>query len=714
VGERSLELPQLGLTVRDVRQVLPDGRVSRTGLTNDGRVVDVDALLRQEHQLERLANHRMASTLVERVDASGPDERLEVAFWLVEPDDGLDLLVELRRRVDGAPQAELAERVREARRQVRDLAMARYAPGNGSFAEAAVAAGGELRLVATAWPVVIAEVAAGTVAALAEHELVDTAYLSQPEWAPEGNFAQGTLRTPTVHGQGALANGSVRVMVNDTAQVQVGNPWLPPVTTLNSASTGSHATGVAGNICNIHPDYQAASFSLPTIYSAGGSGDANAPPIWDNAILNGVDMGNCSWWNFLKGQIEFLDRFFDFTIRNFSVMMFKSNGNQGQTSTPYATTPGNGYNMTCSGAYSDNDDVAWAGDAMAASSSYWNPVEGHEKPEVASPGTGVTTTGTGGSGLQFGFGGTSSASPLTAGVAALLASNDNTLLSQMTTLKAVLMVSAWHNVDGLALVSDRDGAGGVHAAAAWAVVRDQQWWYDDVVDADFVGGVLDVPVPVTAGEETRIIALWFGNADASFSTDVLDMDLDMTLLDPNGQVVSTSASAVNPFELIGVRANLTGTYTVRLTKQRFDGTVEPLTVAWSSRADTATAEIALDPAGAPFDPGQNPTLLLSEPYEGAGRVYVAWAALSGPAGSPLGGGYALPTGVDGISLWSLGLPGFVGSLDGSGGAAAQFVLPPNPAFIGTPLHFGLVVFGPGGGPPDVYTVSDDTVLTIGS
>ena len=82
----------------------------------------------------------------------------------------------------------------------------------------------------------------------------------------------------------------------------------------------AHATGVAGNICNTHGLYFAASFTLPQIFDAPGTGDAVAPGIWSTGIAAGIDFGNCSWWNFLKGKIEMLDRFFDYTIRNFSVI----------------------------------------------------------------------------------------------------------------------------------------------------------------------------------------------------------------------------------------------------------------------------------------------------------------------------------------------------------------------------------------------------------
>jgi len=713
VFDAVVELPELGATVVDRRWVLRDGRVARRGVAADGAAVDVDSLRAQDHALGRSRRGRMTPALAAAVEALDPGEAIDVGFWLRAPADRPELGAELRARVAGATAHDAPHRVRAARRAVHDLAVARYAADNAAFADAARGAGADVLLRADAWPLVVARVGADAARGLALHPLVDTAYLCQPRWYEEGDRAQGTLRTPTAWAQGVTTTSAVRVLVNDTAHVQSNNPYLPNVLLLNGGSAGLHATGVAGNIANSHPTFRAASYGLPLLLSAGGSGDVAAPPIWSLAITQGADFGNCSWWNGLKGTIALLDRFFDHTIRNFGVMMFKSTGNQGNSASPYTTTPGNGFNMINSGAYSDGDTVAWADDAMASSSSYWNPLQGHEKPELASPGTCVTTTGTGASALQTCFGGTSSASPLTCGVAALIASGDPRLLAEMTTVKAVLMASAWHNVQGDPVLSDRDGVGGVHAAAAWATVRDEQWWHDEVLESDFPGGVLDVPVDLRAGDATRVVALWFSNPNDALSTDVLDMDLDMTVLGPDGAVLASSVSAFNPFEIVEVVPVLTGTHTVRLTRQRFNELSEPLTVAWSSRSDTATARIDLAAGSPPFDPGRVPVLQLTEPYEGAGRLSVAWAALAGPSGVPLAGGFTLPTGVDFLSAYALSLTGFLGQLDGAGRALAPFPLPTSPSTVGISVHFGMVVLGPTGAATDVETVSDDTVLVIG-
>jgi hypothetical protein len=275
------------------------------------------------------------------------------------------------------------------------------------------------------------------------------------------------------------------------------------------------------------------------------------------------------------------------------------------------------------------------------------------------------------------------------------------------------MASAWHNIEGAALLSDRDGAGGTHAKAAHALVRDHQWWFQDVVATDFVGGVLDVPMPLYAGDTTRVAAVWFSNASATYSTDVLDMDVDMSILDPQGGVVASSASAVNPFELASFIPALTGNYTVRLTKQRFNGTSEPLTVAWSTKNDSGTAQIYLHGASAPFAVGSSPTFRIRDPYLGAGAEYFAWPALSAAPAAPYAGGWAIPVGFDALSLLALQLPGWLGTFSSSGSTTAVLPIPPIAAIAGLDVAFGVMLWTPGTLPSGApISVSDPTVLTI--
>ena len=707
------------LELEETRRVDAAGRVQRSVLGADGQWLggaELDFLRRRAWHEAHAARGKLSPTLAAHLEQVSPTDVIEVAFWLVDDHSRSAPHALLREAASVASPEELPDAVRAARLELLQLATMAHAPRSERLAREVIRAGGEIVTSGTSAPLVVARVRADRVRALALSPDVDEAYRSMPAWFPEGDVAQSTLRTQKAFEGGLSANGSpVKVLVNDTSDVVTGNPYLPPIVQLGTVGfSDSHATAVAGNLANHHPTFAAAASGLPQLYSHAGTGDAVAPGIWDNAIAQGIDFGNCSWWNGLMGQIEFLDRYFDYIVRNFGVMQFKSNGNQGFGFMPYGTTPGQGYNMISTGHYSDSDTVEWEDDAIAGDSSWWNPIEGHQKPELVAPGQGVSTTGPfGPSWLFYGFGGSSSASPMTASVATLLATGQPVLLSQMTTVKALLMASAWHDVSGSGAVSDIDGAGSLHAAAAWAAARDGQWWFGDVTASDFTNDVLEVGVPLLQGDETRVCALWFSNPDSGYTTDVLDMDLDLAVVAPDGTVLASSTSSANPFELTSFWPPVTGTYTVRLTKQRFDGTSEPLTVAWSSRSDSAVATLDLMPGSAPFAVGSTPVLRLSEPFEGSQRAYAVATSVLPPNGVALFNGFTLPTAIDAVTLQMIGGLAMIGQLSFFGEALVPVPIPAQPGLAGLTVYFGGVVFeGPTLNLLEVAMVSDTLTLVV--
>lgn len=682
---RTLELRQLGVTVHEQRVLDPlTGVVRSVGHLADGTEVDVQALLSEEQRAAVDARKGISKDLAKHLAEVDATAMVEIAFWLHEPAGASQ-----RDRIEEMLASGLG--IEDARRIAYQEASARFAPVNQAFAEQLTAAGHQVLQVAEGWPNVFARIPALEVAQWAADAAVDQAYRSFPVWAPELDNAQGTMRTPLVWDRGIMAAGSpVKTMVNDPDHVTTSNPYLPPVNLLNSGSTGSHASSCAGNIAMDHPTLMGAAVGLSQLYSGDGSGDTQAPVVWGLAINAGISFGNCSWWNFHKGSIAYLDRFFDYTLREYAMMMFKSNGNQGTSGSPYATTPGNGYNVTCSGSYSDGNNTDWAGDSMASYSSYWNPAEGHEKPEVASPGDGVATTST--TGTTSSFSGTSSASPLTAGVATLMATRDNTLMSRPEVVKAVLMASAWHNVEGNEVLSDKDGAGGVHALAADSVLRDSQYEYGTLTPASFTGGFYDVTIPALQGDETRVCALWFSKANSAYSTDMLEMDLDATLLAPSGAVLATSASANNPFEILSFMPTQTGYYTLRLSNVRFDGTSERYCVAWSSRMDSFESEVS---ASGNFTPGGTVTLDFKSRYRAGDSFQARVSGQTIPNSVDLGGGWVLPLKAAGIYSASGSWAGFSGTLNAAGEASASRVIPNNPALSGRTFYVAMYTFNGG-------------------
>ena len=281
-----------------------------------------------------------------------------------------------------------------------------------------------------------------------------------------------------------------------------------------------------------------------------------------------------------------------------------------------------------------------------------------------------------------------SASPLACGTATLMAAVDPGLATRPEAVKAILMASAWHNVEGAAVLSDKDGAGGVHAFAAAEVVRRQQWRLENLTPASFTGGRIEYQIPCAAGNETRVIALWFSVADSAKTTDMLMMDLDLVVLDPANRTVASSASIYNPFEIAAFVPPTTGTYTVRLIQQRFQAPSERLALAWSTRLDKATNEVAFTGSGST---GTVVNVGFTDLYHSGGS-YLGIASLTPwPASFPLPGGMVLPFGWDLLSSLSVtGCPGFAGVYSKSGTASGSISIPADPLFRGLAVHVGLL------------------------
>ncbi len=682
----------LGIDVREVRTLdAGTGSIIRTAFGPDGVPVDVDALRMAEQKLEIAARGKISPELGRMMEASAGAGSLPVVFWLRtsgEPDfRGI-----MQRAVASGIHGE------DARRMARDEGERFFAPQTRTFGDLLSSKGYGVDYVGTCWPIVFATLPVADISTLAAHHDVDQVYYSFPSWQSENNYAQPTMRTPTVHGRGNTGgDDAVKVMVHDIGIVYWNHPYLPAVNILMSGGANSHSTAVAGNVCmQNHNTLHGSAPGLNEIYSAVGWDDVLAPEAWDLAMQAGVSFGNCSWWNGNMGSIVFLDRFFDYIIRNYGVMMFKSNGNLGYNTEAYSTSPGNGYNMLSSGCFNDNDTYKWSDDTMAGYSSYMNPVEGHEKPEVVSPGDNVDTAGISSSWIYHGFNGTSSSSPLTMGVAILAANRDPSIITHPEAVKAIVMVTAWHNVEGDAVLSDKDGAGGVHAGAADAVARDGQYETGTFTDLSFP---YEKTIHCYKGDGTRVICLWQSDPDSSYATDVLKMDLDLTVLDPNNQVVATSASIYNPFELAYFEPALSGDYTIRLTKQTFLGTTEPYCIAWSSRQDAATAKVQITGTGQ-IGTTMDFDFFAANQYD---EKYIALLSLSTlPSLINLKDGYILPIAYDNVAnaCYAGYIPGFVGFLDGNGEASTSVSIPNDPSLIGKLLYCSMVTLDPAWIPTD--------------
>jgi len=495
-------------------------------------------------------------------------------------------------------------------------------------------------------------------------------------------YASRTVRTDAVHRRGVDGTG-VKVLVNDTAATVASHPYLPTIISGSAApSTSTHATGVAGIVASSHPQHTGAAPGV-TLYDHDQTGDFGAPIAWGWAMQQGVALGVCSWGTpASNGSLAFLDIYFDYIIRQFGVLMFKSAGNLGTGNA--ATTPGLGYNMVTVGDAHDNNTWSWTDDFVHPRSSTANPLPGlQEKPELVAPGESIFSTTPTGS-VGFIGSGTSFAAPVVAGVAALLGQADPQLLARPEAMRALLLASA-HNVDGADPLSDVDGAGMANAAVAHGAVADGQFVSTTLTPASFVGGVWSHSLYLDQGDAARIAAVWLSDSDQT--NDILRMDLDMTVRDPLGQVVATSTSSANPFELAAFVPATSGFFTVELQQQRFQGTSEPFALAWATRWNGRTNEIEIT---SPAVRGALAVFTLRDRYHPF-QPYAAVLSLTPyPATWTLPGDTLLRLGYDFFADASLLLPGFLGQLDFRGEARIGLVVPNLPALAGMTFQLGMV------------------------
>jgi hypothetical protein len=239
-----------------------------------------------------------------------------------------------------------------------------------------------------------------------------------------------------------------------------------------------------------------------------------------------------------------------------------------------------GYNSLAIG---NHDDLA---DNMDGSSVFRNPSSPHgdrELPELSANGTAVAAVGLKDTGTSF-------AAPAVAGITALIQEADPELQIWPEGCRAILLAGANRSVTGGTWWNDvssgidsKDGAGAANAYNSYAItenrvhrngIAERGWDVGKLSSGDFDSNRMSrftyrVRTPISGGSlfaRVKIALAWDSLTWLTF-TSILTLDLDLLVYDSNNNLISSSESYDNSYEIAEFRAQANRTYTIKIRRR---------------------------------------------------------------------------------------------------------------------------------------------------
>ena len=390
-----------------------------------------------------------------------------------------------------------------------------------------------------------------------------------------------------------LISGGTKVAVVEDDGINFLNPYLKDgiYYVPSNPNIDQHATGIAGIIASTHNTYRGVAYKGPALLSANSQtlSDQNLIAATDWAISQGARVLSNSWGACTgESKLSPLAKYYDRLIYETGVTVIFSAGNCGTYPYPINIVgdPARAYNVIAVGSFDDfNTGLNWGDDYMSSFSSFANPPSPHndrEKPEVVavgSGGTGIISTSISSSSTISPWidnigSGTSYAAPHVSGEASLLINTTPLLGFWPETVKAIIIASADHNIEGASRLSDLDGAGGINVFEAHKIAKDKTKIAGIYLNYDRGEPWYSPNFTAKAGQKIRVVIAW--DSRSIGRKDVLNANLDLTIQRMPGIAwvqepgANISASYDNNFEIVEFKAPVTGIYRAKVTKVSWD------------------------------------------------------------------------------------------------------------------------------------------------
>jgi phenylpyruvate tautomerase PptA (4-oxalocrotonate tautomerase family) len=580
LGEEVIAGKVFNATSREVMVVYVDA---------EGNAIDRD--MAAEELAAKIASGPIEANLRERLAAASPEEMIPVAFW-VPGTRAVPSKPEL-----GASREELdAWEVASTADQVTALAA-----GKESFLAEMAAAGFEPDSVPETSAAIFATLPASAVESLATHPDVVHVFLDEIKMQDLGTGYGDPVRTSRgmrTHKfndmSGATMNPGVveccgEVYWSDSyPYAYAGHPYIRGI---NMQYEGvcpdeDHPTAVVGFLASGHTDNRGQAYNAHVNFTNDCEGDGadlvNSMDWLDSGSGNYADPINHSYGGDTGGVLgdTVSARLDESVYFGYDTNVVAAGNNYGHVEIPAIA-----YNVIAVGNIDDKQTWGWADDTMRASSSYIDPVSTHgdrEKPEVSAAGTNLDSATTSAPWIGPVGSGTSYSSPIVAAAATVAMEGNSLLGGYPETVKAILMATAWNNVEGNWWLSDVDGAGGIDAYRAFLVAYNGtngavETGYHACSDGDEQIGSF----AVAAGRKARVVLVWSTDPDYADYVNRPGSDMDLEVRAPNGSWYG-SYSWDNTYEMVHWDSTpASGGYQVWLDHVRCDEPSGYIYYAWA-------------------------------------------------------------------------------------------------------------------------------------